>query len=218
MGAGGGGGGGGVPVPSPAARPLADAAGARRCSWPTSHLHGNCSFRCPSRTKPCLCLCLCTADGDREGDNGGEAAPGPPPHPFPGYRGPDPAADPQPRPRYLRLRLLHLVLRLHQLLVDLLQPRCTDLGGQSGRQGGLGPPWSPPGTPKGRHGAGREPGAGGKGAKVGGMGLGIRTHRAGAWGSGPGRMGPVHSCTALGAGMQGFEGDRVGWAGLGGVK
>lgn len=137
-------------------------------------------------------------------------------HPFPGYRGPDPAADPQPRPRYLRLRLLHLVLRLHQLLVDLLQPRGADLGGQSGRQGGLGPPRRPPGTPKGRQGAGREPGAGGKGAKVGGMGLGIRTYRAGAWGSGPGRMGPVHSCTPLGAGMQGFEGDRVGWAGLGG--
>lgn len=40
---------------------------------------------------------------------------------------------PQPRPRYLRLRLLHLVLRLHQLFVDLLQPGCPDLGGGAER-------------------------------------------------------------------------------------
>lgn len=38
----------------------------------------------------------------------------------------------QPWPRYLRLRLLRLVLRLHQLFVNLLQPGRPDLWGQSG--------------------------------------------------------------------------------------
>lgn len=88
--------------------------------------------RCPSHTKPWLCR------WGQRGDNGGGAVLAPS-STLPGSvapRGPGTA-----RPRYLRLRLLRLVLRLHQLLVDLLQPGCPDLGGgQRGGWRGLGHP------------------------------------------------------------------------------
>lgn len=135
--------------------------------------------------------------GQGRGQRWGGCAQTPPPAPSPGEPGPDPAADPpQPRPRYLRLRLLHLVLRLHELLVDLLQPGGADLGGQSGGQRGPGPPPTPdpPPAPPGQargwvraqsrgarlQKAGCEGARGCVGPGVRVHGLGVRVYRAGA--------------------------------------
>lgn len=123
----------------------ADAAGAIAspacCApWPTSRLHGNCPFHGARATQSPGCH----GGWGQHGDNGGGAVPVTLLH-YP-WSPPSPR---QPHPSYLRLRLLHLVLHLHELFVDLLQPGRPDLGGgghRVGVSGGWDPP--PPGPPE----------------------------------------------------------------------
>lgn len=169
LGAGGGCGGGGVPVPSPAARPLADAAGARRCSWPTSHLHGNCPFRCPRRTKPCLCLCLCTADGDREGDNGGEAAPGSGPHSR-GTGGQTPLRTPSPVAVTCGSGCCTLSCASISSLSICSSREARIWVGKAGVREGWDPHGAPPAPPRAGTGLGESPELGARGQKWGAWG------------------------------------------------
>lgn len=85
--------------------------------WPTSRLHGNCPFHgAEMHTKAWLRASRSSQDLP--------ASPG---------------SAPRPPAPYLRLRL-HLALRLHQLLVDLLQAGGSDLGGpEQGSEGAGGP-------------------------------------------------------------------------------